>query len=41
MRQDDFEKAAAMASHSSTRTTQFYDRHHDEISLDETVRIVT
>jgi site-specific recombinase XerD len=29
------EKAAAMASHSSTHTTQFYDRRHDAVTLDE------
>ncbi|MGK7871329.1 hypothetical protein [Falsiroseomonas sp. E2-1-a20] len=29
------EKAAAMANHASTRTTQLYDRRRDEISLDE------
>ena len=29
------EKAAAMANHASTRTTQLYDRRHDEINLDE------
>ncbi len=34
------EKAAAMANHASTRTTQLYDRRHDEISLDEVERIV-
>ncbi len=34
------EKAAAMANHSSTRTTQLYDRRHDEMSLDEIERIV-
>ncbi|MGO9391983.1 hypothetical protein [Rhodoblastus sp.] len=34
------EKAAAMANHSSTRTTQLYDRCHDEMSLDEIERIV-
>src|SRR5215472_16815082 len=28
------EKAAAMANHASTRTTQLYDRRRDEISLD-------
>jgi site-specific recombinase XerD len=33
------EKAAAMANHASTRTTQLYDRHHDEVSLDEIERI--
>jgi len=34
------EKAAAMANHVSTRTTQLYDRRHDELSLDEVERIV-
>src|SRR5436190_19444122 len=34
------EKAAAMANHASTCTTQLYDRRHDEISLDEVERIV-
>lgn len=34
------EKAANMAAHSSTRTTQLYDRRSDEISLDEVERIV-
>jgi site-specific recombinase XerD len=33
------EKAAAMANHASTRTTQLYDRRHDEINLDEVERI--
>jgi site-specific recombinase XerD len=33
------EKAAAMANHASTRTTQLYDRRHDEVSLDEIERI--
>jgi site-specific recombinase XerD len=33
------EKAAAMANHASTRTTQRYDRHRDEVSLDEVERI--
>ena len=33
------EKAAAMANHSSTRTTQLYDRRRDEMSLDEVERI--
>jgi site-specific recombinase XerD len=33
------ESAAAMANHASTRTTQLYDRRHDEISLDEVERI--
>jgi len=34
------EKAAAMANHASTRTTQRYDRRRDEVSLDEVERIV-
>jgi site-specific recombinase XerD len=34
------EQAAAMANHASTRTTQLYDRRHDEMSLDEVERIV-
>ncbi|MBY3517216.1 tyrosine-type recombinase/integrase [Rhizobium laguerreae] len=34
------EKAAAMANHSSTRTTQLYDRRSDDISLDEVERIL-
>jgi integrase len=34
------ERAAAMANHASTRTTQLYDRRHDELSLDEVKRIV-
>lgn len=33
------EKAAAMANHASTRTTQLYDRRSDEVSLDEIERI--
>ena len=33
------EKAALMANHASTRTTQLYDRRHDEMSLDEVERI--
>src|SRR4051794_10542950 len=33
------ESAAIMANHASTRTTQFYDRRRDEISLDEVERI--
>lgn len=33
------EKAASMANHASTRTTQLYDRRHDEMSLDEVERI--
>jgi hypothetical protein len=34
------EKAAAMANHASTRTTQLYDCWRDEVSLDEVERIV-
>ena len=34
------EKAAAMANHASTRTTQLYDRRRDEVTLDEIERIV-
>jgi site-specific recombinase XerD len=34
------EQAAAMANHASTRTTQLYDRRHDEINLDEVERVV-
>ncbi|MBB5471039.1 integrase [Paraburkholderia sp. Clong3] len=33
------ENAAAMPNHASTRTTQLYDRRHDDISLDEVERI--
>jgi len=34
------EKAAIMANHSSTRTTQLYDRRRDEMTLDEIERIM-
>ena len=34
------EKAAAVANHASTRTTQLYDRRHDEMSLNEVERIL-
>jgi hypothetical protein len=34
------EKAALMANHSSTRTTQLYDRRSDDVSLDEVERIL-
>ena len=34
------EKAAAMANHASTRTTQLYDRRTDEMSLDEVERVL-
>lgn len=33
------ENAAAMANHASTRTTQLYDRHRDETSLDKVERV--
>jgi integrase len=33
------EKAAQMANHASTRTTQLYDRRREELSLDEVERI--
>jgi site-specific recombinase XerD len=34
------EKAAQMANHASTRTTQLYDRRRDDMSLDEVERIL-
>jgi integrase/recombinase XerC len=34
------EKAAIMANHASTRTTQLYDRRRDDVSLDEVERIL-
>ncbi|MCW6037446.1 tyrosine-type recombinase/integrase [Spirulina subsalsa FACHB-351] len=34
------EKAAQMANHASTRTTQLYDRRSDEVTLDEVERIL-
>ncbi len=34
------EKAAAMANHASTRTTQLYDRRQADMSLDEVERVV-
>ena len=34
------EKAAAMANHASTRTTQLYDRRREEMSLNEVERIL-
>jgi hypothetical protein len=34
------EKAAPMANHASTPTTQLYDCPRDEVSLDEVERIV-
>ncbi|WP_295403836.1 hypothetical protein [uncultured Thiocystis sp.] len=33
------EKAAAMANHASSRTTQLYDRRRDAMSLDEVEKI--
>jgi integrase len=33
------ERAAAMANHASTRTTQLYDRRREELTLDEVERI--
>ena len=33
------EKAAQMANHASTRTTQLYDRRREELSFDEVARI--
>ena len=34
------EKAATMANHASTRTTQLYDRRHEAVSLDEVERVL-
>ena len=34
------ERAARMANHASTRTTQLYDRRAEEVTLDEVERIV-
>ena len=34
------EKAAQMANHASTRTTQLYDRRADEVTLDEVERVL-
>lgn len=34
------ERAAAMANHASTRTTQLYDRRHDDVTLDEVERVL-
>ena len=34
------EKAATMANHSSTRTTQLHERRSDDVSLDEVERIL-
>lgn len=37
---DTIEKAAAMANHISTRTTQLYHRRSDEVTLDEIERVL-
>ena len=34
------EKAAQMANHASTRTTQLYDRRSEEVTLDEVERVL-
>ena len=34
------ERAAQMANHASTRTTQLYDRRAEEVTLDEVERIL-
>jgi integrase len=34
------ERAATMANHASTRTTQLYDRRSDDITLDEVERVL-
>lgn len=34
------ERAATMANHASTRTTQLCDRRHDDITLDEVARVL-
>jgi integrase/recombinase XerC len=34
------ERAAMMANHVSTRTTQLYDRRHDDVTLDEVERVL-
>ena len=34
------EEAAMIADHTSTRTTQLFDRRNDEVSLDEVERIL-
>ena len=34
------EKAAIMANHASTQTTQLHDRRHDAVSLDEVERVL-
>jgi integrase len=34
------ERAATMANHASTRTTQLYDRRPDDVTLDEVERVL-
>jgi integrase/recombinase XerC len=34
------ERAATMANHASTRTTQLYDRRSEDITLDEVERVL-
>ncbi|MGC1862785.1 MAG: integrase, partial [Methylocystis sp.] len=34
------ERAAQMANHASTRTTQLYDRRAEEVTLDEVERVL-
>jgi integrase len=34
------ERAATMANHASTRTTQLYDRRSDEVTLDEVEQVL-
>ena len=34
------ERAATMANHASTRTTQLYDRRSDDLTLDEVERVL-
>jgi site-specific recombinase XerD len=34
------ERAAQMANHASTRTTQLYDRRAEEVTLDEVERVM-
>ena len=34
------ERAATMANHASTRTTQLYDRRQDDVTLDEVERVL-
>ena len=34
------ERAATMANHASTRSTQLYDRRSDDVTLDEVERIL-